>query len=72
MDLGGSLVANAACGGTVIYEKIYQATVLFFRGLCGSWLPVAAAHGEGRAAFVSLWVQVRSQGMTRGVQACVL
>ena len=25
---------------------------VFFRGMGGSWLPVAVAHGEGRAAFV--------------------
>ena len=26
--------------------------MVFFRGMGGSWLTVAVAHGEGRAAFV--------------------
>jgi phosphoribosylformylglycinamidine synthase len=37
----------------VVMLGIEDTPSLFFRGMAGSWLPIATSHGEGRAEFAS-------------------
>ena len=57
--------------------KITQSASLFFTGMAGSMLPVATAHGEGRAEFGQQILPQRNIAMqyvdaTGTVTACLL
>src|SRR5690606_17515684 len=48
--------------------EVLESASLFFRGMAGSRIPVAIAHGEGRAAFASADDQARAKVALRYVQ----
>jgi phosphoribosylformylglycinamidine synthase len=37
----------------VVNVRVEASPSVFFAGMAGSWLPIASAHGEGRAAFLA-------------------
>ncbi|GAA3931298.1 phosphoribosylformylglycinamidine synthase [Luteimonas lutimaris] len=48
--------------------EVVESTSLFFRGMAGSRIPVAIAHGEGRAEFASAVDQAAARTALRYVQ----
>jgi len=55
--------------GRLVQVEVTQSPSLFFDGMAGSLVPIANAHGEGRAVFASADAQARAQVALRYVDS---
>lgn len=55
--------------GRLVQVEVTPSPSLFFAGMAGSLIPIANAHGEGRAVFVSAQAQARVQVAMRYVDS---